>query len=157
MILTGPPLDRSVRLGRLLDDAPKAHDSFPLVAAEARWKYAELDDAVGRLAAGLLDLGLAPGDRVASLMPNSPELVLHYLACLRAGLVATPLNYRYAVPEIDHSLGTSEAAMLVAAGERAADVAASGVVPRLRRGVVWHGAGGSGGPQLRDLYERATA
>lgn len=157
MILTGPPLDRSVRLARLLDDAPKAHDSFPLVAAEERWKYAELDDAVGRLAAGLLDLGLAPGDRVASLMPNSPELVLHYLACLRAGLVATPLNYRYAVPEIDHSLGTSEAALLVAAGERAADVAASGIVPRLRRGVVWYGAGGSGGPQLRDLYEGATA
>ena len=36
-------------------------------------------------------------------MPNRTALVVHYLACFRAGLVATPFNYRYAPPEIDHA------------------------------------------------------
>jgi long-chain acyl-CoA synthetase len=40
-------------------------------------------------------MGLEPGDRLASLMANRIDLVIHYLACFRAGLVATPLNYRY--------------------------------------------------------------
>ena len=55
-----------------------------------------------RLAAGYLSLGLKPGDRLASLLPNRVALVLHYLACFKAGLVATPLNYRYTAREIDH-------------------------------------------------------
>ena len=50
-----------------------------------------------------------PGDRVASLMPNRILLVVHYLACFRAGLVITPLNYRYAPREIDHALEVSGA------------------------------------------------
>jgi acyl-CoA synthetase (AMP-forming)/AMP-acid ligase II len=36
----------------------------------------------------------APGRRLASLMPNRVDLVMHYLACFKAGLTATPLNYR---------------------------------------------------------------
>jgi AMP-binding enzyme len=47
------------------------------------------------LAGGYRGLGLEPGDRVASLVPNRVDLVVHYLACFRAGLIATPLNYRY--------------------------------------------------------------
>ena len=38
-------------------------------------------------------------------MPNRILLVVHYLACFKAGFVTTPLNYRYAPPEIDHALG----------------------------------------------------
>jgi acyl-CoA synthetase (AMP-forming)/AMP-acid ligase II len=34
-------------------------------------------------------------------MPNRIDLVVHYLACFKAGLVATPLNYRYTYREID--------------------------------------------------------
>ena len=56
------------------------------------------------LAGGYRGLGLEPGDRVASLMPNRVDLVVHYLACFRAGLIATPLNYRYTAREIDHAL-----------------------------------------------------
>ena len=63
-------------------------------------------------------LGLEPGDRVASLMPNRVSLLAHYLACFRSGLVVTPLNYRYAAPEIDHALEVSGAALLVAHAER---------------------------------------
>ena len=57
-------------------------------------------------------LGLAPGDRVASLMPNRGALLVHYLACFKAGLVAAPLNYRYQAPEVDHALAPEEVVVL---------------------------------------------
>jgi len=151
MRLAGPPLSTPARLAELLTDAHAKPESLALVSHNERWTYRALDEAVGRLATGLRGLGLAPGDRVASFMPNSPELLVHYLACLRAGLVATPLNYRYAVPEIDHALETSEAVLLVAAAERQADIAQSAAAARLRNGVVWHGDGVAGGRSLGDL------
>ena len=61
---------------------------------------------------------------------------MHYLACIKAGLVATPLNYRYAPPEIDHALGVSGAAALVAHGERGDDLAASALASELRHGII---------------------
>ena len=50
-------------------------------------QWRELDEYSNRLAAGLLGLGLQPGDRIASLMPNCPSLVVHYLACFKTGIV----------------------------------------------------------------------
>jgi long-chain acyl-CoA synthetase len=85
-------------------------DGLALISADTRMTWRALDDLSGRLAGNLLALGLEPGDRVASLMPNRPALVVHYLACFKAGLVATPLNYRYMAPEIDHALQVSKAA-----------------------------------------------
>src|SRR2546423_1313001 len=100
-------------------------DDVALTSADGSMTWRELDDASTALAAGYLGLGLRRGDRLASLMPNRPALVVHYLACFKAGLVATPLNYRYAPPEIDHALEVSGAAGLVAHAERADDVADS--------------------------------
>src|SRR5207248_8898644 len=61
-------------------------DGLALISADTRWTWRTLDDLSDRLAAGLLGLGLSPGDRVASLMPNRPALIVHYLACFKAGL-----------------------------------------------------------------------
>ena len=54
-------------------------DGLALVSARTRLTWQTLDDLSTRLASGYLDLGLEPGDRIASLMPNRFELVLHYL------------------------------------------------------------------------------
>ena len=62
---------------------------------------------------------------MASLMPNRIALIVHYLACFKAGLVATPLNYRYTPPEIDHALDVSGASIILAHAERLNDLAAS--------------------------------
>src|SRR4029079_11969610 len=83
--------------------------------------------------------------------PNRIALVVHYLACFRAGLVATPLNYRYAVPEIDHALEVSGAGALLAHAERAGDVAASRVVATLARGVISYGETAGGAHRLEAL------
>jgi acyl-CoA synthetase (AMP-forming)/AMP-acid ligase II len=57
----------------------------------------------------LLEAGIAPGDRVALFMPNCPELVIAYLACFAAGVVAVPLNTRYRAPEVAYALERSGA------------------------------------------------
>jgi len=62
-------------------------DGLALICADTRWTWRTLDGLSDRLAVGLLGLGLEPGDRVASLMPNRPALIVHYLACFKAGLV----------------------------------------------------------------------
>jgi long-chain acyl-CoA synthetase len=107
-----------------------------VVSADRDMSWTELEAASSTLAASYLELGLEPGDRIASLMPNRVGLVVHYLACFKAGLVATPLNYRYTAREIDHALEVSGARMLLAHAERADDLAASRLVPELPLGTI---------------------
>ncbi|WP_032717169.1 AMP-binding protein, partial [Salinispora arenicola] len=71
MLLSGSPVDRSVRLSEIvragLDTKP---DADALVSTTARWTWRQLEDVTMRLAVGFADFGLQPGDRIASLMPN---------------------------------------------------------------------------------------
>jgi len=161
MPTVGPHLERPVELSQLLEIGLATKPDQPaLVSLERKWTWRELDQASRRLAAHYLAMGLNPGDRVASLMPNRGVLIVHYLACFRAGLVATPLNYRYQAPEIDHALEVSGAAMLVAHAEREKDLANSELAGQLPRGRVWYGANpgdktvcDNGAPRLEDLLE----
>ncbi|GAB3214060.1 (2,3-dihydroxybenzoyl)adenylate synthase [Marinactinospora thermotolerans] len=84
-----------------------------VVEGERRWTYAELDERVSRLAAGLLRLGIAPGDRVVVQLPNIPEVLEVAFALFRIG--ALPV---YALPahrhgEIGHLCAATAAAALV--------------------------------------------
>jgi acyl-coenzyme A synthetase/AMP-(fatty) acid ligase len=128
-------------------------DGLALISADKRWTWRTLDDLSDRLAASLLGMGLNPGDRVASLMPNRPALVVHYLACFKAGLVATPLNYRYMAPEIDHALAVSEARALLAHVEREQDLAASQLARQLPLGTISYGGKRGTGPAFDELTE----
>jgi long-chain acyl-CoA synthetase len=141
MLIDGAPLDAPAAplhdlLWAGLEAAP---DEVALVSAEGQMTWRQLEEASLRLAGGYLALGLEPGDRIASLMPNRIGLAIHYLACFRAGLVATPLNYRYTFREIDHALTVSGAVALLAHEERGEDLAASKLVGELRHGVVSYG------------------
>lgn len=117
--LYGAKLERPVVLARLLETGlkEKPHETS-LVSLERAWSWRELEDASNRLARQYLALGLKPGDRVASLLPNRGALLAHYIACFKAALVATPLNYRYQAPEIDHALEVSGASILISHVER---------------------------------------
>ncbi|HEU5306757.1 MAG TPA: class I adenylate-forming enzyme family protein [Acidimicrobiia bacterium] len=126
MPLEGRPLTALVDLRDLLRVGLDAEpDEVAVVSATDRMTWRELDAAADRLARNYVALGLEPGDRIASLMPNRILLLVHYLACFGAGLVTTPLNYRYAAPEIDHALEVSGARAIVAHTERADDLAES--------------------------------
>ncbi len=141
MPIAGLPLERPINLSELLETGLRTKPHEPaLVSFESKWTWRELDQASRRLAAHYLCLGLKPGDRVASLLPNRGALIVHYLACIRAGLVATPLNYRYQAPEIDHALEVSGAAVIVAHAERDEDLAKSKLAGQLPLGRISFGA-----------------
>ncbi len=127
MPLEGRPLPAPVDLRDLLRvGLGRAPDAAAVVSATDQMTWRELEDASDRVARNYTNLGLKAGDRIASLMPNRIMLLVHYLACFRAGLVTTPLNYRYAAREIDHALDVSGARAIVAHAERTGDLAASG-------------------------------
>src|SRR5690606_32196725 len=59
------------------------------------YTWNDIDRASGKLANLLVSLGLRQGDRVAVQVEKSPEALLLYLACLRAGCAYLPLNNAY--------------------------------------------------------------
>jgi long-chain acyl-CoA synthetase len=127
----GPPLEELARVGLEADPQGPA-----LVSAVRSMTWAELEEESDRLAGGYRALGLEPGDRIATLMPNRIALAVHYLAAFKAGLVATPLNYRYTHREIDHALEVSGARALLAHVERDEDVMASLRVAEMELGAI---------------------
>ena len=70
--------------------------------------YRELDARSDALAAELLARGLRRGDRVATLTGNSPEHVIVFFACAKAGFILLPLNWRLAAPELRFQLEDAE-------------------------------------------------
>ena len=111
-----------------LDPVPRPIDHLALcgageaVAIEDRagtLDYAELETAVGRLAAWLSAQGLAPGERVASWLPKTRAACLMPLAAPRAGLVHVPINQLLKRAQVAHILADSGARLLLTQGPRA--------------------------------------
>ncbi len=149
----GPLLEEPTQLSDILRAGLENRPNDPaLVSMEGVWSWSDLDAAAARLAANYLALGLKPGDRVASLMPNRTALFVHYIACFKAGLVITPLNYRYTAPEIDHALDVSGAKIILAHAERAADITGS-KAGDLPLGVIWYGGDDRQAPALDELIK----
>jgi acyl-CoA synthetase (AMP-forming)/AMP-acid ligase II len=88
---------------------PALHDP----ASGRRWTYAELWADAGRLAAGLAQRGVGPGDVVVFQLHNGPEFVLLWLAAQRLGAVASPINFRLSAGETAHVLTDSRPAVYV--------------------------------------------
>ena len=63
------------------------------------WSYAQLGNKVGELAAGLVSLGVSPGEVVTYQLFNGPEFAQLYLACQAANVIGSPINYRLAAGE----------------------------------------------------------
>ncbi|HUO87462.1 MAG TPA: AMP-binding protein [Thermoanaerobaculia bacterium] len=83
-----------------------------------RWSYGELFAAAGRVAAELAGRGVGRGDRVALFLGNRPELVVSFLAVLRLGAVALPVNAGYRGRELGHILTDAEPQLLITESER---------------------------------------
>jgi malonyl-CoA/methylmalonyl-CoA synthetase len=86
--------------------AAAAPDRPALARAGSGWlTRGELDEATRVVAGRLHQAGLRPGDRVAFSAATSPALVAAYLAALRLGLVAVPVNPAYSERELGHVIG----------------------------------------------------
>src|SRR6202042_2847463 len=75
-----------------------------LLREERPVPFLELDIRVRRTAAALRRRGFLSGDRLAFLMPNGPDYIELIYACSLLGVIAVPINTRYAGAEIDRLL-----------------------------------------------------
>jgi fatty-acyl-CoA synthase len=75
--------------------------------------WGDLHRRVSALAAGLAELGVRRGDRVALLMSNRPEVIEAVIAANALGAIAVPLNFRLAPAEVEYVLGDSQARILL--------------------------------------------
>ena len=97
----------------LEETALRGPDRVALMAGDVAIPYGELAERVSRLAAGLVNLGLSAGDRVAVLLPNTIELATALLAANHAGLIAVPLFADYPPTENREILEGTEARVLI--------------------------------------------
>ncbi|MGA7051184.1 MAG: AMP-binding protein [Mycobacterium sp.] len=77
--------------------------------------YAELDEQASRAAAGLQDLGIAPGDRVLLQLPNSCQFAVALFGLLRAGAIPVMCLPGHRAAELGHFAAVSQASGLLIA------------------------------------------
>ncbi|RKY24867.1 MAG: hypothetical protein DRP79_07210 [Planctomycetota bacterium] len=94
----------------LVEQLEKNAREYPEKAAVifrgCRMNYRELNDVVNRFAGSLLEMGLKKGDRVGLLLPRNPQLLVSFLATVKAGGIVVPINYELTHKDIRASLGT---------------------------------------------------
>lgn len=103
-----------MNLGILLEQRAREFPKRVALVYEGRTvSFAELDRNVNRLANGLKSLGIEQGDRIAIMLPNTPEFVYSFLACQKLGVVAVPFNTMYKGGEIRYILKDSRAKAII--------------------------------------------
>jgi len=107
-----------VTIGAYLDDIAKrngAREALVVPHQRVRWTYAQLKARSDELAAGLLSLGLNPGDRVGIWAPNCAEWVVAQFATAKAGLILVNINPAYRTSELEHVLRAVQCSALITA------------------------------------------
>jgi len=90
-------------IGNLLEQSARRFGTkAALVTSERTLTFTELDRLSTRLAAGLADAGVRPGDRVTLWLENGWRWVVAYFGILRAGAVVNPANSLLTVDEVEY-------------------------------------------------------
>jgi fatty-acyl-CoA synthase len=79
------------------------------------WTWAELAEHVEAFAAGLVAIGLKPGDRIGIWSPNNAEWVITQFATAKAGLILVNINPAYRLSEVEYALNKVGCKALVTA------------------------------------------
>ena len=75
--------------------------------------YGELDRLSDTFAAALVGLGIGKGERVAIMMPNTPQYVIAELGIWKTGAIVASINPLYTGRELEHMLNECDAETLV--------------------------------------------
>ena len=105
-------------IGQALDAAARrwgAREALVSVHQGVRWTFADLQAHAEAFAAGLLALGLEPGDRIGIWSPNKAEWALTQFAAAKAGLILVTINPAYRLSEVEYTLNKVGMKALVAA------------------------------------------
>ncbi|MCP5327030.1 MAG: malonyl-CoA synthase [Steroidobacteraceae bacterium] len=115
----------SANLYAAIDAVATAQGPKPcwIVPGRGSWSFDDLRAQSARQAAALRAAGLRPGDRLLLQAEKSPEFVLLWLGCLRAGAVFIPLNTAYTAAEVRYFALDSRPRLLVCDPKQAATLA----------------------------------
>ena len=105
-------------IGRYFDrTVARCGDRPGLIACQqgVRWSYRELGEKVDAFAAGLIALGLKPGERIGIWSPNNAEWVVTQFATAKAGLILVNINPAYRLAELEYALNKVGCRALVTA------------------------------------------
>jgi acyl-CoA synthetase (AMP-forming)/AMP-acid ligase II len=130
--------DVVARNARLYPDRPA------FVFANDRVTHAEYLARVERLAGGLAQAGIEPGDRIALSSQNNLEFVNLYGAAARLGAIVVPINWRLSAEEIAYVAGDAAPKVVIAdAGNQQVLQSAQSALPTVKS---WYGIGGNIAP-----------
>ena len=105
-------------LARLADESFEKHGDNESFFFEGNWyRSGHLHDRALKLASGLIELGIEPGDRVVVMTSNTPDVGVAYIALWRAGAVITPAIFLLSAEDLRHILVSSEARAVIASPE----------------------------------------
>jgi long-chain acyl-CoA synthetase len=118
-------------LARLMEETHERRGDYPALLFEGNWHSSgELFTRASRVAAGLVEHGVRPGDRVVVLMENSPEVGIAYHAIWRAGAVVTPAVFLLTREELERLIRDAGATLVLTSAAFADTAqAAAGDVP----------------------------
>ncbi|KAF4517976.1 hypothetical protein B566_EDAN005343 [Ephemera danica] len=108
----------SLTVGQLLETASQRwgeREALVSMHQQRRLTFKELRDESTRVAAGLLKLGLKPGERVGIWAPNNIEWEVAMLAAAKAGFILVNINPAYEALELRHSLSVVKCSALIMA------------------------------------------
>lgn len=105
-------------LARLSEEAFERLGDIEALHFEGEWyRTGQLRERAHRLAGGLVELGVSPGDRVVVMLPNSPTVPVVYNALWRAGAVITPAMFLLPPDEVHRIVTDSEATAVITSPE----------------------------------------
>ncbi len=105
-------------IGQHFDKVVAQYPDRPALIARQQnigWTWRELAERVDAFAAGLVSLGLKPGERIGIWSPNNAEWVITQFATAKAGLILVNINPAYRLAELDYALNKVGCRALVTA------------------------------------------
>src|SRR5262245_26838907 len=107
------PYPQRTLLDCLADAVRERPDHPALIFKGAKLSWADLDRLSDACRASLASLGVRKGDRVALILPNSPQFLIAELGAWKAGATVVPLNPMYTEHELQDALSQTGAEIVV--------------------------------------------
>jgi len=105
---------KKTTIGNLVDDAARQFATREALYFNGRrWTFGQFQKDVERAAKGLIELGVAPGEKVSLWMPNCPEWLHIFYAVAQIGAVLVPINTRLRTADLQYVLQQSDTATLI--------------------------------------------
>ena len=103
-----------MNIGHFLTAAGEQYPERPaFISGDETTTYSQANLRTDCLAVAFQLLGLARGDRVATLMWNCPQMLESFFATWKAGGCVVPLNPRYVASEVEYQLNNSSASIII--------------------------------------------